>query len=636
MLQSIRNKATSWFALAIIFLALFSLTFFGMGDYITSRSDTWVAKVGDEEIAPEQFRQRFQQWRQDMRQRMGGAVDTRMLDQPEFRRQVLDQMIDEALLRQANERLGIVVPASRLQSEIFAIPAFQVAGQFDTQSYESVLANQGMSPLMFERRMRDDIAARTIPQSVFASTLVTAAEIDAHLRLSEQLRDFAFLRVTAPAQPASTEVTAEERQAFYDANSGEFMTPETVTLDYIEIDAATMAVPEQADEQTLRDRYENELARFGTPEQRLASHILIRADGPDADAQRAALDAAGELATQARAEGADFAALAREHSADLGSRSQGGDLGWVDRGQTDPAFEDALFALEEGAVSDPVRTDEGYHVIALRELRAATQQSFEEVRDQLAEEFQGSERERLFAERSGEMIDLIYEDPGSLGPAAEALGLEIRSAGPFRRDSFDGLFESAEVREAAFSDEVLLEGQVSEAIDVSPTRRVAIRVSEHAKSEPRPLEEVAAQIDARIVAERQAQATRAHAEALMARLEGGEPLAGIAASIGAEVELGQQVGRSAAAPEQALVAEVFRMPRPADAAPQRRLVALDPGHALVELTRVVDGDPAAVPEARREQVRTELEQARALAESRALIATLRAAAEIQVAEERML
>jgi peptidyl-prolyl cis-trans isomerase D len=414
------------------------------------------------------------------------------------------------------------------------------------------------------------------------------------------------------------------------------MTPETVTLEYIEIDAATMAVPEQADEQTLRDRYENELARFGTPEQRLASHILVRADGEDADAQRAALERATGLAAQARADDADFAELAREHSADLGSRSQGGDLGWVDRGQTDPAFEDALFALEAGAVSDPVRTDEGYHVIMLRELRPATQQPFEEVREQLAGEFQASERERLFAERSGEMIDLIYEDPGSLRPAAEALGLEIRSAGPFRRDSFDGLFESDLVREAAFSDEVLLEGQVSEAIDVSPTRRVAIRMTEHARSEPRPLDDVAGEIDGRIVAERRADAVRAHAEALMARLQGGEALADIASAIGAEVEQGQQVGRSAAAPEQQLVAEVFRMPRPAGDVPQRRLVALGAGHALVELSRVADGDPAAVPEARREQVRTELEQARALAESRALIASLRATAEIQVAEDRMM
>lgn len=634
MLQSIRNKATNWFALAILFLALFSLTFFGIGDYFTTSVDTYVAKVGDREIDQSQFRQEFQEWRESMRARLGDAYDARMFEQPGMRRQLLDQMVDRAVLHEANTRMDIVVPASRLRSEIMAVPAFQMNGQYSPEAYRAFLATRRMSAAELDRRLTDDAGAQILPAAVMGSALVTEAEVDAYLRISEQTRDFRFVPVSGPAEAVSEEVSDEDVQRYFDEHVDQFMNPETVTVDYVEISAASMSVPEP-DEDTLLALYNAEIARFSTPEERLASHILIQPDSDDADGQRAALARAGELLAQARAEGADFAALASDNTQDLGSRDKGGDLGWLGHGVTDPAFEEVLFAMEPGTISEPVLGVDGYHLIQLREIRASTQTPFEDVRAQLVEQYGSSERERLYNDRVSEFTDLVYAEPGSLTPTAEALDLEIRSAGPFSRLSGEGPFAVPSVREVAFSDEVLREGTVSEPVEVSPNHVVAMRVSDHVAAAPKPLAEVADGIRGLILAQRRADAVRERAETLFASLEGGRTLEDIATELEGEVETAEGVTRAAAVPDSRLVSEVFRLARPgADAATRARIQYGD-AWALVELSAVSDGDPAQIAPARRDQVRTELEQRRGMGEAQALLAALRADTNIVLAENRL-
>lgn len=634
MLQSIRNKASSWFALIIIFLALFSLTFFGIGDYFTSSVDTYVAKVGEREIDQAQFRQEYQEWRENMRARMGSSYDPRMFEQPAMRRQLLDQMVDKAVLHEANDRLGIVVPASRLRSEIMAVPAFQVGGQYSPDAYRAFLAGRRMSAAELDRRLTEDAGAQILPSAAMASALVTDAEIDAYLRISEQTRDFRFVAVTEPAEAVSEDVSDEDVQSYFDAHIDEFMNPETVTVEYVEIAAATLSVPE-ADDDALRALYETEIARFSTPEERLASHILIQPDSEDAEGQRAALAKAEELVAKAREDGADFAALARENTQDLGSRDKGGDLGWLGRGVTDPAFEDVLFQLDAGTVSDPVLGVDGYHVIQLREVRESTQTPFEEVREELASQHANSERERLYSERANELTDLVYAEPGSLAPTAEALDLEIKSAGPFSRLSGEGPFAVPSVRDVAFSDEVLGEGTVSEPVEVGPNHVVAMRVSDHVAAAPKPLAEVADTIRERILTQRRADALKAHAEALFAALKDGKTLDELAGELGAEVESAEGVTRSAAVPDSRLVSEAFRLARPDADTPTLARVQYGDAWALVVLNRVADGDPAQIDPARRDQVRNELRQRNGMGEAQALLAALRSGTKIVLAENRL-
>lgn len=634
MLQTLREKTSGWIAFIILGAVSIPFAFFGINNYFETRTESFVAKVGDEEITPSEFRSRFEEYRRQMRNAMGENYDAALFDQPMIRRQMLDRLIDEEVLSQAAERAGTQASDALLREEIAKIQAFHTDGKFDSNQYRAILTAQQMAPRTFEDRMRRELSARELPSQVSQTAFVTDADIDRYLRLRDETRDFRYVKLGPPAVEQA-EPTDAEIQKFYDAHKDEFMSPEQVSLEYVELDAAQIPIPAEADEETLRTRYDEQKSRFVVAEQRLASHVLVKVDpNADAAAQKLAFDRATKIASEARA-GKDFAAIAREQSDDVGSRAQGGDLGWLERGVTQPAFEEALFALEQGKVSDPVKTDEGYHVILLREVQAERAKSFDEAKPELAKEFLDTERERVFGERSGELIDLVYRDPTSLEPAAEALKLEIKRTPLFGREGGIGLASNPAVAKAAFSDPVLVEGNVSDPIEIAPNHLVVIKVDEHRVRTPRPVAEVRDAIVQRVKAEAAAARAKTLAQALEKRLLAGAALDEVAQGNG-EVATAQGASRTGLEHDAQLLAEVFRMPRPAKDKPTRALLAL-PGDswALVELTSVVPGDPKKTDEAGRKIVREQLQQGESASEATAFVEALRAGLEIRVAEERM-
>jgi peptidyl-prolyl cis-trans isomerase D len=637
MLQTLREKTSGWIAVVILAAVSIPFAFFGIEQYFEVRTPTYVAKVGEREISQNEFRERFEQYRQNARRQLGDAYDAEYFGSMLVKRQVLEQLVNEELLSQAAAAAGTEASDERVRREIAAIPAFQVDGRFDPEQYRLLLRSQSppLTPAQFESRIRRDVSAREIPALVSATAAVSDAALDRYLALREQTRDFAY--AILPAAPAPAEAPSDEAiAAWYEANKSSFMTEEQVSLRFVEIDASKLDVPEP-DEATLRQRYEDQRSRFVVEEQRLASHILVKvAADADAEATKAALEKAAGIAARARAPGADFAALARELSDDPGSKAAGGDLGWIEKGITQPAFESALFAMEPGTVSDPVKTDEGFHVIQLREVRAGRSKAFEEVRAELAEQYRNGERERLFSDRTGTLIDQIYKDPYSLDPAAAALGVEVQRTDFFGRDGGPGIAAFPAVVREAFSDRVLADGGVSDPITLSEGRVVAIQLDQHKPRAQRPLEEVRDQVIAGITAEAVRTASAAKARAFGERFEQGGDLAAIAAEAGATVTDAAAVGRQALNHDGSVVEQAFKLPRPAAGATVKRLVELTGDRfALVELRAVADGDPARLDAAIRDAARKQLQQAVAAAEARALVDALRAAVEIRIVEERL-
>jgi peptidyl-prolyl cis-trans isomerase D len=638
MLQTLREKTSGWIAFFILAAVSIPFAFFGIEHYFEVRSPTYVAKIGKDEISQSEFRRRFEEYRQNARRQLGDSYDPEYFEQPLVKRQILEQLVDEKLLTQAAEAAGTEASDERVRKEIAAIPAFQVDGKFDPSQYQTLLQAQAppLTVAEFESRIRRDLSARELPGQVSATSAVTDAALNRYLALREQQRDFAYA-VLPPVAPAAAEPPQAEIETWFAANKGDFMTDEQVTLRYVELDSAQIPLPAEPDEATLRQRYEEQKNRFVVAEQREASHILVKvAPDADADTTRAAQEKAAGLAAQARAAGADFAALARANSDDIGSKAAGGDLGMLEKGITQPAFEAALFSMTAGQVSDPVKTDEGFHVIQLRKIEPERSKPFEEVRAELAEQYSTGERDRIYNEQAAKLIDQIYKDPTSIDPAARAIGAEVRTTAPFGRAGGEGIAASPAVLKEAFSDRVLADGGVSDPIELGNNHVVVIQLDKHTPRAERPLDEVRVQVVARMNAEAARTAGADRARAFGERFAQGAPLATLAAETGATVTEAAGVGRSAINHESALVAEVFKLPRPAEGQPVRRVVDL-PGdrHALVELRNVVEGDPSKVDAAQRDAARTQLQQAASAIETRALLEALRAATEVVIAEDRM-
>ncbi len=635
MLQALRAKTSGLVAKIVLGAIVIAFSFFGIESYFIARTDTFVAKVGDREISQQDFRTRFDEFRQQQLQATNGALDARFFEQPAIKRRILDQMIDEQVLLSANEKLGIAVPAERLRDEIAKIPAFQRDGKFDPELYRSRLASQQMTPNGFAERVATQMATREIPTAVASSAFVTDEEINNYLRLQGQLRDFRFVKLAKP-QAVDEKVGDDEISAFYKEHQQDYMNPEQVALDYVEIDAASLDVKLAADEATLKDRYEKEKTRFVSTEQRLASHILIKVGGKGGpDDQKKALEKAQKISDEAKA-GKDFAELAKASSEDLGSKALGGDLGWLDKGMTDPAFESALYALEKGKISDPVLSPEGYHVIEVRDVRPGATRTFAEVRDELAKDYSESERERVYNEKSGRLIDLTYEDSTSLEPAAKELALKVEKTPLFSRMGGPGIAANPAVAKAAFSDQVLVQGNNSDKIDLGPNHIAIVRAGEHKAATPRPIEEVRADIQHSIIEARTIKQAKERADALFARLEKGDSIDSIAKELGVEVSAQHGIARSASNVDSALIKSAFSLSRPSTEKVQVQLVTLpNDEYALLRLDNVADADPTAVDMPTRESARTTLQQSTSNAVSQDFVAALRAGMDIKVAEDRM-
>jgi len=403
MLQTLREKITGWVAVVIVGILIVPFALVGIQNYQTSTVADYVAKVGDVEISQAQFSQRLEQQRNQMRSMMGERFDPSLVDSVESKRRLLDNMIDAELLKQGAASLGVRILPSQLQKEIAAFEAFQVAGRFDAEQYRLVLAQQGLTPAGFDRLMAEDLLVQALPKAFTNSAFATSVDVDGYLKLRDQKRSFRWVKLPAPE--ISTSVDDKDAQSYYDEHSADFMTEETVRLDYIELKSADLSVDSVIDEATLRQRYDDAGTRFIEPEQRLASHVLIRLEAnADADAQKAALEKAQQIRAELMAADADFSEIAKRESQDPGSRAAGGDLGWLSRGLTDPEFEAALFAMPAAGmpaagISEPVKSAEGWHLIQLREIRPEVVKPFEDVRAQLQSELVNEERERVFSEK---------------------------------------------------------------------------------------------------------------------------------------------------------------------------------------------------------------------------------------------
>ncbi len=655
MLQTLRDKTSGWIATVILGLLIIPFAFFGMESYLSQKVDTYAARIAQpptwwpsapqawpvsylwktHDIDAQDYRQRLETMRMRLRDEQGDAFDSKAFESAENKREILEDMIDEQLMRLAAESDGIVVSDAEIRREIQQIPDFQVDGRFDADRYQMLLASQNppQTPRTFEQTVRDNLQYGLIPSRLARSGFVTDMELDRLMRLLGERRDISFV-VMPPAAVDTSPVTPAQIQAWYESHAREYRSPETVRLEYVEVDATALPMP-VADEAALRKLYDEQAAKYSTSEQRSVSHILVQVAADASDADRNAAEArAKKIAEQARAQGADFAALARANSDDAGSKANGGSLGWLTKGGMPGAFDDAAFAMRAGEMRGPVKTDFGWHVIKLDELRAGTRQPFEAVRPQLEQELVEGGRERAFNELSGKLVDAIYKNPNSLEPAARSMGLVVQTTPAFPRGGGPGIASDQKVLRAAFSDTMIRDGTASDPIELSPTRTVLIRVIEHKPEAALPLSQVGNAVVLAIRADRQRKAAEAAAEALVkAAKASGLPAAATAATL--PMGEANDVRRSSVVPSREAVEAFFRVPRPQD-----NLIPVGKtevgGQFIVFAIRAVrDGDIGQVTAEERDQLRQQLSQASGLQAQKAFVRAARGKYQVKVAEDRL-
>jgi peptidyl-prolyl cis-trans isomerase D len=591
MLQQIRERAQGWIAWFIVILISIPFALWGIQEYLGVGSERAVATVNGQEITEREFERGYREFRQRLRQQLGANYRPELFDEARLREEVLNSMIRNQLILQSAADMGLSAGDDLVRAMIVSIPAFSIAGRFDQQAYERGVRSRGLTPAGFEDQMRRALVSEQLSKAIVASEFTTDEELKQQIALTRQQRELQYVKVESKPFLAGAEVSENEIRDYYASNQDRFIAPERVKVEYLDLQIDNISKTLTADEESLLGFYEQQKHEYITPEQRRASHILITVEeGADAQAADAARQAADAALERIRA-GEDFAVVAREVSQDPGSSDQGGDLGFFEKGVMDQAFEDAVFGMQTDDVSEPVRSSFGFHVIKLTAIRPAQGKSYEEAKEEIRQAFLKSEAERLFYEYAERLSDLAYEDPDSLQPAAEALGMTTLTSDWLGREGGAAdLFAAPKVVGAAFSDDVLIEGHNSEAIEIGPERMVVLRVIEHEEAAVRPFDDVQAEIEEKLKLEKAGEMARKRGEELLGRLKQGESLQSLADADALTVVSSGLVSRNDRVLPPALLQRLFKMPRPTgDDSQYDGTVLANGDYAIIALGAVKDG-----------------------------------------------
>ncbi len=595
MLQNIRDRATGPVAWFVIGLLIVGFSLWGIESYFTTPPNPKLAEVGDVEITRAELQRAYDQRYQRLQALMGESFRHDMIDQKAFRKSVLDELVQAALLEQYVISEHYHISDAQILEYLRTIPAFQVDGSFSPEAYRSALAREGLKAAGFENQLRASLQVDQARSGLLESTIVTAKDIEQYWRLAQQKREVTVLtfdlsRYEASATPGEADIAAR-----YARDKESFVTPERVRLEYVELDRNTLSPAAAPEEELLRALYEAEKeSRFSRPERRQARHILIQVGG---DVTETAAQARAKSLHEQLVDKADFAELARQHSDDLGSKASGGLLEMSPRGVMDPAFEDALFSLKQGEFSQPVRSSFGWHIILADKVEAGQVKPFTDpaVREEILTMYREREVDERFRQMAEKIDELSFEHADSLQPINKALGLEVKSSDWLTRSGGSGIGAIGEVIETAFSDAVLKDKVNSAPIKAGANRLIVLRVASHEPSRQRPLAEVKEEL-VRTLRQEGAR-KKAEADGLQAveELRKGGTVTSVASKLGATHKAYGFVTRQDGELAPAIQQELFRMPRPGANQPTVSGVSLPEGdYAVVVLSAVQDGNVAAM------------------------------------------
>ncbi|HYK13232.1 MAG TPA: SurA N-terminal domain-containing protein [Burkholderiales bacterium] len=620
-----KHKKLIQIMLAIIFLPF---AFFGIDSYFRSGDGAnHVATVGGQPISQQEFSMALQERQNYLQRLIGKGVDPSLLDSPELRFAVLDGIIRQRLLVNQAVRSNVLVSDEQLQQVITEQPAFQDDGKFSHARYVELLKRQNTSEIGFEATLRRDLMLQRVNGAYLGTAIVPNSVAERLLRANAQQREVSQSVLDPDKFAAQVKLDDPTVKAYYDSHQSDFQVPEQARVEYVVLALDAIAAHTDISADEIKQFYEQNLKQYARGEERQASHILITVDAQATPEQKQAARAKAEqLLKQVKQNPASFAELAKNNSQDPGSAAKGGDLGSFPRGAMDKPFDDAVFSMKPGEISNLVESRYGYHII---KVTGEKKHSFDEARKQVELDLKRQKASKKFADLAEQLNNQVFEQGDSLKPAGDALKLPVQTSGWISRSGGDNkLLNNPKLLQAMFGEDAVKNKRNTEVVDVGNNTLVSARVLEYKPAAVRPLEEVRAEI-VKLLTRQQATALAAkQGREILAKLKQGSD----DISWGAARLVSRETAQSAQGYTGPAIGEIFK----ADATKLPAYVGYENpqgGFVLVKLTRIVDTDT--FDAAKRKAAADELRQLVAQEELNAYVASLKLKADVKVQQDRL-
>jgi len=588
MLQSIRDKTSGWIAYLIVFLISVPFALWGVNSYLGGGKVAPAAVVNGHEISLRDLDTSYTNYRRRLAQAFGGTIPEAFSDESLMKDQVLSQMIEEYSLRSYADKKNLKVGDKQLNQAIRSMDVFQTDGKFDPAVYQRQVASLGYSTAGFEFELRQTQAIEQLQTAISATAFTIPKTRKILSTLANQSRKIRLL--TRKLDSKNLSISDKEIEDYYEKNTARYLTDEQVKIDYVELSLEGVKATIEVSEDQIRSRYDQAGDAHTSAEIRTASHILLTlaADASE-DESNQVENRLKDLRVRLES-GEDFANLAKEYSQDSVSAENGGDLGEIERGTMVKPFETALFGLKVGEISQPIKTSFGWHLIKLNAISGGKVETFDDLHDEIADELKTELAENQIYDLTENLSNLAYEQPDSLLPAVEKLGLVMQTSGWFGRFKGDGIASESKVRKAAFSTEVLSQGINSGAIELADNRIVFIHINDHKPAEAKNLEEVRDQISSELKRNKARKENTAAGKKALEELKSGQSLEQIALQWNSKVVEAVSIKRDSTEVDGDIVRLAFTMKKPQSGSIYEGFERSNGDYSLLELVAVeIDG-----------------------------------------------
>ncbi|MGH8428429.1 MAG: SurA N-terminal domain-containing protein [Gammaproteobacteria bacterium] len=640
MLTTFRNHAKGWIAWVFVILITVPFAFWGIGQYRSLITTDYVAKVNGEKVMPDAFQRAYQQAYQQRQTTLGDKFNPTDKEQQALKDQVLDQLINQTLLRQQAEHNGLVASEADLQAQIAQVPAFQSGGHFDFEQYRAVLAANGYTTDQFEAGMRTDIAVQQLQNGLAQTAFTVPKEADQLIGLLQEQRKLAWFSLPLDHFKPGTPPTDKEIQAYYAAHQEVFSVPTTLALEYVRLGPKTLEARVKPSAADLESYYASHQNQYGIPPARKTAQILIKPAAAGTKGWAAAKTQAEQLLAEVRSaanQQKEFSTLAVKYSGDPISRRNGGVIGWIARGQMPAAFDQALFGIAKvDGIAGPLRTKDGWTLIQLLDERGGSVKPYAEIKQQVEKDYRTDKAKDLYFKLGDQLANIAYENPDSLAPVAKALKLQVQTLAGVTQDKGTGIASKKQIRAAAFNDSVLKGHQNSEPVKLGPDDAVVLRVSDVKPSHPKPLAAVHDEIAALLEHQQALAAAKIAAAGAVRDLQSGQKMDAVASALDVKAQGPSEAVRNDPKLPVPIVTAAFAEPPRSDGQPRFGTVTLKNGNqAVYAMLGVTQSLPDKLAPTMRQLYSQQLDQMDATQAIDDYVAWLRSHADIKIDKQNI-